>query len=177
MEFGHYADAAVTLVNAPLPSVDALRELLAGRPWLAARVGPADPGTLRVAQSGLAEIVDASARGDGGDVVIRLNRLLAAHTIHPRISGHDSKSWHLHVTDTDASVAEALIGEALFGLMLLVTEVGATRLGRCAAPGCRRAFVDTSTNHSRRFCSTRCSTRTNVANHRRRLHVANISTT
>ena len=108
------------------------------------------------------------AGGDGAEVVRRLNDLLSRHPIRPRVSGHDESSWHLHVNDESASTAETMISEALLGLAILVTEIGATRLGRCAADNCTNAFVDTSANSSRRFCSTRCSTRTNVAALRRR---------
>lgn len=101
-------------------------------------------------------------------MVRRLNELLSRHPIRPRVSGHDETSWHLHVNDDDAPAAETVISEILLGLAILVTELGATRLGRCAAENCTNAFVDTSPNSSRRFCSTRCSTRTNVAALRRR---------
>jgi predicted RNA-binding Zn ribbon-like protein len=156
------------LVNADLSSQTSLRDHLSGEPWLVVRLSATDLVPLRTVQRELAGLVDASAGGDGADVVHRLNDLLSKHPIRPRVSGHDETSWHLHVNDDDASVAETVISEALLGLAILVTEVGATRLGRCAAENCSNAFVDTSANSSRRFCSTRCSTRTNVAALRRR---------
>jgi predicted RNA-binding Zn ribbon-like protein len=156
------------VVNADLSSEASLRDHLAEESWLLERLTSADLEPLRTVQRELAELVDASAGGDGTGVVRRLNDLLSKHPIRPRVSGHDESSWHLHVNDDDASVAETMISEALLGLTILVTEVGATRLGRCAAETCNRAFVDTSANSSRRFCSTRCSTRTNVAALRRR---------
>jgi len=168
VDFAHYSQTAAALVNADLSSKATLREHLSERSWLLDRVSAADLVSLRVVQTDLAGLVDASAGGDGADVVHRLNDLLSKHPIRPRISGHDESSWHLHVNDDDASVADTVISEALLGLAILVTEVGATRLGRCAAESCVNAFVDTSANHSRRFCSTRCSTRTNVAALRRR---------
>jgi len=154
-------------VNHPLDDEADLHALMAGH-WLADRLTPADLAPLRRLRAALADVVDRSAAGDGPGVVERLNALLERHPIRPRISGHDHQSWHLHVTDTDATVAEYLIAEALFGLAVLVTELGADRLGRCAAPGCGRAYLDTSPNRSRRFCSQRCATRVNVAAHRRR---------
>ena len=42
------------------------------------------------------------------------------------------------------------------------------RLGLCEAPPCRNAYLDTSTNRSRRYCSDRCATRANVAAYRAR---------
>ncbi|WP_218158630.1 CGNR zinc finger domain-containing protein [Streptosporangium canum] len=44
---------------------------------------------------------------------------------------------------------------------------GATH-SRRPTPGCDVAYVDTSRNGRRRFCSTRCSNRVYVADHRRR---------
>jgi predicted RNA-binding Zn ribbon-like protein len=169
VDFAYYSQRAAELVNADLSSEATLRAHLSAQPWLLGRLSPSDLAPLRSVQRELAGLVDASAGGDGADVVRRLNDLLGVHPIRPRVSGHDESSWHLHVNDDEnASLAETLISEALFGLAMLVTEVGATRLGRCAAASCAKAFVDTSANSSRRFCSTRCGTRTNVAAMRRR---------
>jgi len=175
VDFAHYAEGAVALVNAQIGSAEALRQQLAGRPWLSERARAADAKALRHVQSELSAIIDASARHDATTVIDRLNALLARHAIRPRISGHDASTWHLHVNDDEASVAEILIAEALFGLALLVTQMGTDRLGRCAASDCQRAFVDATTNHSRRFCSTRCATRTNVALYRERHQHTSIS--
>jgi predicted RNA-binding Zn ribbon-like protein len=112
--------------------------------------------------------VDDSVAGDETAVVSRLNEMLEQHPVRPRISGHDSQTWHLHINDSADSVAAILIGEALFGMALAVTEVGADRFGWCAAEGCDNAFYDGSANHTKRFCSSRCATRTNVAAYRKR---------
>jgi predicted RNA-binding Zn ribbon-like protein len=168
VDFADYSNRAAALVNADLSSQESLRTQLADQPWLVEQLSSADLEPLRTVQRDLAQLVDASAGGDGAEVVRRLNDLLSRHPIRPRVSGHDESSWHLHVNDDSASAAETMISEALLGLAILVTEIGATRLGRCAAESCTNAFVDTSANSSRRFCSTRCSTRTNVAALRKR---------
>jgi predicted RNA-binding Zn ribbon-like protein len=170
MDFGHYAQSAVDLVNADLSSLEATREHLAGRDWLLERLAAADLRALRRLQQALAAVVDSSAAGDGPEVVAAINDLMSRHPVRPRISGHDRQSWHLHVNGRDAAVAEVLAAETLFGLALVVTELGPDRLGRCAAEDCDQAFLDTSTNASKRFCSTRCATRTNVAAYRQRRH-------
>ena len=172
MDFADYSNRAAALVNADLSSDETLRAYLSQRPWLHEQLSPSDLRPLQDVQVDLAGLVDASAGGDGAEVVRRLNDLLSRHPIRPRVSGHDESSWHLHVSDDSASVAETMISEALLGLAMLVTEVGATRLGRCAADTCTNAFVDVSANSSRRFCSTRCSTRTNVAALRKRRQTA-----
>lgn len=171
MDYGAYVEGAVRLVNHPLEDGDDLRALLDGH-WLADRLGADDLAPLRRFRAALADVVDRSAAGDEEGVVERLNALLERHSIRPSISGHDHQSWHLHVNDGGASAAGYLVAEALFGLMMLVTELGTDRLGRCAAPGCGNAYLDTSPNRSRRFCSQRCATRVNVAAHRRRRSAA-----
>jgi predicted RNA-binding Zn ribbon-like protein len=54
------------------------------------------------------------------------------------------------------------------GLAVVVCDAGALRLGVCQAAGCSNVFVDTSPNQSRRYCSERCSSRSNVAAYRAR---------
>jgi predicted RNA-binding Zn ribbon-like protein len=168
VDYTGYVQAAVDLVNADLTTTENLAAHLEHRPWLSAQVASSDLAPLRAVQAELAALVDASTAGEGAAVVAVLNDLLARHPVRPRVSGHDESSWHLHVNDDGASASETLTSEALLGLVLLVTQVGATRLGRCASTTCERAFVDTSANSSRRFCSSRCSTRENVAALRRR---------
>jgi predicted RNA-binding Zn ribbon-like protein len=155
VEYASYVDGAVELVNAELNSPDDVISHLGARPRLAARAE-------------LSHIVDASAAGDGQRVVRLINEALERYPVTAALSDHDGRPWHLHVGDSHRSVPEALGAEALFGLAVLVSELGTDRLGRCAAPGCTGAFVDTSANHSRRYCCMRCGTRTNVAAHRRR---------
>lgn len=168
MEFDDYAQRAVDLVNADLSSLGVARAHLADRRWLADRVRTADLAPLRDFQHELGVVVDASDAGDETGVVERLNDLLSRYPIRPRISGHDASTWHLHVSDRGASASEVAMAEALFGLTLLVTELGADRLGRCHAAGCGRAFLDLTTNRTRQYCSTRCATRTHVAAFRSR---------
>ena len=54
------------------------------------------------------------------------------------------------------------------GLAFHLTAHGVDRLGLCEAAPCRNAYLDTSTNRSRRYCSDRCATRANVAAYRAR---------
>jgi predicted RNA-binding Zn ribbon-like protein len=168
MDFGHYAESAADLVNADLSSVETLQAHLADRDWLATRVTPADVRALRKAQADLRAVVEESAAGNETEVVAKLNALLEQHPVRPRISGHDAQTWHLHVNDSTDSVASIVIGEALFGMTIAVTEIGADRFGICADAGCGGAFFDATANHSKRFCCSRCSTRANVAAYRQR---------
>jgi predicted RNA-binding Zn ribbon-like protein len=100
--------------------------------------------------------------------VVRLNDLLAATPMAPRISTHGDRGPHLHVEPRDASTVQRLRANCLMGLAAVLCDGGRLRLGTCDADGCGKVFVDTSRNARRRFCSTRCSTRHHVAAHRAR---------
>jgi predicted RNA-binding Zn ribbon-like protein len=168
MDSGHYAEGAIDLINADLTTREDLETFLAPRPWVRDQLQAGDLRALKRLQSELAAVVDASDAGDEPATVSRLNALLEQHPVRPRISGHDAQTWHLHVNDTKASVATILAAEGLFGMALVVTELGADRFGRCAAPDCTLAYLDSSANRSKRFCSARCASRTNVAAYRSR---------
>lgn len=100
--------------------------------------------------------------------VERLNHLLAATPMAPRISTHGDRGPHLHVEPRDASTVQRLRANCLMGLAAVLCDGGRLRVGTCDADGCGQVFVDTSRNARRRFCSTRCSTRHHVAAHRAR---------
>ena len=72
------------------------------------------------------------------------------------------------MAEQHSSVCELLVAESLLGLANLVCELGAARFGVCDASRCTHVFVDTSPNRSRRYCSDRCSSRSNVAAYRAR---------
>jgi predicted RNA-binding Zn ribbon-like protein len=169
MDFVRYAERAAELVNADLVDSDALRALLSGeRDWLIPQLSDRDAGALRRLQRGLRPVFEASTASQEQEVVRLLNELLGQHPITPYIAGHDSQSWHLHVSNRASSVAQLLTAEALLGLATLVTDLGPLRMGVCHAGGCDQVFVDTSSNCSRRYCSERCSSRANVAAYRAR---------
>ena len=168
MDFVRYAEGAARLVNASLDGDDGLPELLADRDWLVPKLVERDARVLRRFQRELRPVFEAASEDQETVVVERLNALLAKHPVSPYIAGHDSESWHLHVSDRASSVADLLVAEALMGLAVIVCDFGATRPGVCQASGCDSVFVDTSPNRSRRYCSERCSSRANVAAYRAR---------
>jgi hypothetical protein len=168
VDFLRYAEASAALLNADMSGVDGLRAHLAGREWLQDRATDRDCMLLRKFQRELRPVFEAGDTDDVATVVGGLNELMARHPITPRISDHDHHDLHLHVATSSASVAELLVGESLLGLATLVCDLGADRLGVCAAVRCTHVFVDTSPNRSRRYCSDRCSSRANVAAYRAR---------
>jgi hypothetical protein len=96
-----------------------------------------------------------------------VNDLLTTAACRPYISCHDGKPPHLHYSSKDAGSVERVHGYTAGGLAHLVCEEP-DRLGLCAREGCGVAYVDTSRNGRRRYCSTRCGTRVAVAEHRAR---------
>lgn len=77
--------------------------------------------------------------------------------------------WRLTIQPVpDAPLAERLSVLAINDLAALIAEHGLARIRCCAAPPCRDAFVDTSRNGSRRYCSERCANRLNATRHRSR---------
>jgi predicted RNA-binding Zn ribbon-like protein len=166
-----YADASAALLNADLTHVDGLVAHLAARPELQRRATDRDCMLLRKVQRELRPVFDAAAAARADAVVDGLNALLAQHPITPQLSVTGSGSWAVlgvALGADDQTVAELVTAEALLGLLEVVSRLGTDRLGSCAAAPCTRVFVDTSPNHTRRYCSERCATRANVAAYRAR---------
>ncbi|WP_035845714.1 CGNR zinc finger domain-containing protein [Kitasatospora azatica] len=183
MELASYADYAVRLVNSEEPdrgtdalvSVDAVRDLFGSPDSRAAQLTePADLPRLRGVRARLRAVFEAAAGGDEVRGVDLLNGLLAEYPVSPQVSGHDyldesgRPRWHLHLADNAPSATANFTAVACMGLAIHLTELGADRLGICQAAPCRNAYLDTSTNRSRRYCSDRCATRANVAAYRAR---------
>jgi predicted RNA-binding Zn ribbon-like protein len=140
---------------------------VADRPHLAGQVTYHDLDALRLLRADLAAIFSLAAEGDEIAAADRLNALLAQHPGHPVLVRHDGPGWHLHLTDS-GSVAQRYAAGATAGLANVVAQFGANRLGVCAIASCTCAFIDASTNRSRRYCSDHCTTRATVTAFRAR---------
>lgn len=174
MDLTSYGEHAVDLANtwSPntdpdelLPDVAAARAFLDGRVAGAATADEDDLAMLLEARRTIRAVLTVPSEADAVD---HLNRLLRAHPVHPLVSGHDGGNWHLHLQDDDRRPGETLVAVAAFGLAVALLETGLDRRGTCGAADCDDVFLDTSRNHSRRYCSSTCSNRTNVAAHRAR---------
>jgi predicted RNA-binding Zn ribbon-like protein len=181
VDFDTYATYGVDLVSSqpderhpddPLADVEGLRAFLAARPWMAERAADADLAPLTRLRAALRTVFEAAADHRTADMVATLNELIARHRPQPSISGHDDADWHLHVSPLEGPVADEYAAGAVMGLTMAFLDLGGDRFGTCAAEGCRRVFLDTSRNRSRRYCSERCATRANVAALRQRRRAA-----
>ncbi|MCB5180170.1 CGNR zinc finger domain-containing protein [Streptomyces antimicrobicus] len=182
MELASYSDYAVRLVNTEEParnkdaltSVDAVRGLFGASVQMARRVTDADVTRFRNVRGRLRAVFEAADSGDHVLAVDLLNSLLMEFPVSPQISGHEflddegRPDWHMHLADHPSNASAGYAAIASMGLAFHLTEYGPDRLGLCQAPPCRNAYLDTSTNRSRRYCSDRCATRSNVAAYRAR---------
>jgi predicted RNA-binding Zn ribbon-like protein len=182
VELAYYSDYAVRLVNTEEParnkdqltSVEAVRELFGASSQAARRVGESDVSRFRSVRSRLRAVFTAADAGEETQAVDLLNSLLLEFPVSPQISGHDYRDeddrpkWHMHLADHPSNATAGYAAIAAMGLAFHLTEHGVDRLGLCQAAPCRNAYLDTSTNRSRRYCSDRCATRANVAAYRAR---------
>lgn len=182
MELASYSDYAVRLVNSEEPgrktdgltSVEAVRALFGTSTQAASRSTDADVVRLRAVRTRLRGVFEAADEGDETRAVDLLNALLLEFPVSPQISGHGGVNdhgrpkWHMHLAEQAANATAGYAATACMGLAVQLAELGVDRLGVCEAAPCRNAYVDTSTNRSRRYCSDRCATRANVAAYRAR---------
>jgi predicted RNA-binding Zn ribbon-like protein len=176
VNFDAYARTAVDLVNAGLADLDGLQALFSEEQiWMRDEVGEKDLGSFRRAQRRLRDVFEYGTTGRDAEVVTELNSLLEAYPVQPRISGHDTSDWHMHVTSRGASVSSEYLAGAVWGLSVWLCEYGSARFGICADERCGNVYLDTSSNNCRRFCSERCATRSHVAAHRARKRAATLA--
>ncbi|WP_329174858.1 CGNR zinc finger domain-containing protein [Streptomyces sp. NBC_01477] len=183
MDLAYYSDYAVRLVNSEQPlrgtdtltSVEAIRELVGPASHAGSRAVDADVARLRAVRTRLRGVFEAADEEDEVRAVDLLNALMLEFPVSPQISGHDHlddatgrPDWHMHLAEQAANATAGYSATACMGLAFQLTTLGVDRLGICEAAPCRNAYVDTSTNRSRRYCSDRCATRANVAAYRAR---------
>lgn len=174
MDLSSYAELAVRLVNTDslgheggdqLSSLDGLRALVADREHLSHGVTRADLEKLRQLREDFRAVFVACSQGNGARAAERLNELLIQYPVHPQLSGHDGQPWHVHYTES-GSMSDKYAAGAAMGLAVRLAGLGIERFGVCQAAPCQGAFIDTSADRSRRYCSDRCADRANVTANR-----------
>lgn len=124
-------------------------------------VDAGDVARLRVLAWRLAEVFTAA------DPRATVNALLVRLHVTPHVTDHDDRGPHLHFEPPDADAVTRFEANTVMGLAVVLCDDN-ERLGTCDADGCACAWVDTSRNARRRFCSGACANRTHVAAHRAR---------
>jgi predicted RNA-binding Zn ribbon-like protein len=105
---------------------------------------------------------------DEDGAVLVVNDLLRSAQALPQLVKHGEWDYHLHATVPEAPLADRMAVEAAMALTDVIRQKQLSRLQTCAADNCEDVLVDLSKNRSRRFCSTGCANRTNVAAYRAR---------
>jgi predicted RNA-binding Zn ribbon-like protein len=163
--------AAAALVNTEqddgdeLPDVAALDEFVREWGWTGKRRRDrAELAAVRALRPRLRRLWHIDEDG----AVELVNRLLREAGALPQLVKHDEWDYHLHATSSDAPLADRMMVEAAMAFVDVIRQKELGRLQTCAADNCEDVLVDLSKNHSRRFCSTSCANRTNVAAYRAR---------
>ena len=163
--------AAAALVNTgrgrteQLPDIAALDSFTAAWGWTGERThDQAELDAVRQLRPRLEQLWEASPDDAAGLV----NALLREARALPQLVKHDGWDYHLHATPPDAPLADRMAVEAAMAFADVIRTQQLERLRLCAAEDCDNVHVDLSKNRSRRFCSTLCANRTNVAAYRTR---------
>jgi predicted RNA-binding Zn ribbon-like protein len=163
--------AAAALVNTgrggteQLPDPAALDRFAAAWQWSGERAGDrAELDAVRRLRPRLERLWEMTE----DDAVSLVNTLLRDANALPQLVKHDSWDYHLHATPPDAPLADRMAVEAAMAFTDVIRSRQLDRLRLCAADHCDNVHVDLSKNRSRRFCSTSCANRTNVAAYRTR---------
>ena len=164
-------NATAALVNTArgdvdeLPDIAALDAFVEHWRWTGSRThDQAELDAVRALRPRLAELWDMTE-----DEAVRLvNTLLRDANALPQLLKHDGWEYHIHATSPDAPLADRMAVDAAMAFADVIRTDELARLRLCAADDCSNVHIDLSKNRSRRFCSTSCANRTNVAAYRTR---------
>ena len=101
-------------------------------------------------------------------LVKQVNGMLREAHALPQLTTHGEWGYHLHATSSDAPLADRMAVEAAMAFVDVIRQGELDRLQVCDADDCDDVVVDLSKNRSKRYCSTTCSNRVNVAAFRAR---------
>lgn len=163
--------AAAALVNTgrggreELPDVAALDRFIDAWQWTGVRAhDQAELDAVRRLRPRVERFWELDA--DGAAALV--NAMLRDASALPQLVRHDDWGYHVHATPPDAPLADRMAVDAAMAFADLIRSGQLGRLRSCAAADCGDVLVDLSKNHSRRFCSTTCANRVNVAAYRTR---------
>ena len=175
MIFAHDTESALAgaaaLVNTDQPEGDQLADpvglvaFMEQWGWTGSRRGDrAELDEVRALRPRLRELWQS----DEDAVAEHVNRMLREGGALPQLVAHGKWGYHLHATPADAPLADRMAVEAAMAFVDVVRQQELDRLRVCAADECSDVLVDLSKNRSRRYCSTSCGNRVNVAAFRAR---------
>jgi predicted RNA-binding Zn ribbon-like protein len=160
------AHIAVWLVNHPVPAPAGLTAVLAGYDVHEPTATVDDTVALRPWAARLREVFEAGPVAGKAELA---DELLVAADCRPRLVTHGpGQPAHLHYAPVRSGLAPRVMAMTSAGLAHVIDGGAGSRLRCCDRGGCGVAFLDTSRNGRRHFCSVRCANQVNVANHRSR---------
>ncbi|MEV0222151.1 CGNR zinc finger domain-containing protein [Streptomyces sp. NPDC050704] len=169
MQQNHYgrlgAVLSADLINLPELSATSIQSLLEAHEIRRAETADADVEGFGRWRDQLARVFDER---DPAEQCSAVNDLLTEATIRPWVTTHDGLQPHLHFVPDSADVLSRVKAVTAGGLAFVLCWEGGARLGRCMRAGCSRAYVDTSRNGRRRYCTARCGNTEAVMRHRSR---------
>jgi predicted RNA-binding Zn ribbon-like protein len=177
---------AVDLANTlrPIKGVDALetveqlRDFLDGHPAAEPassaanqRTGPrhltrADLAEVRALRETVRQVLER-ANANALEAAALINDGLRRSRATP-VLRHEDGRWRTEVTSAIDRCSAHLAATTLSALACVIATLGPARLGVCAGPACRAAFVDLSRNGSKQYCTRTCAHRASVAAYRSR---------
>jgi predicted RNA-binding Zn ribbon-like protein len=174
MQFNTYTTAgahvACWLVNNCEPDARALTEVLAGYDVHEPTPTAAQARAVRPWAGRLRAIFEAGSLAEKATLA---DGLLATARCVPRLVSHgEGLPFHLHYAPVRDDLPSRVRALTAAGLAHLIDDGFGDRLGSCRRAGCGVAFIDTSRNGGRKFCSVRCANQVNVALHRARKRTA-----
>ncbi len=175
MIFAHDTEIALTaaaaLVNTGRDELDTLSstaeldEFVETWEYLGARSGrAAELAAVRQLRGRLAKLWDSDEDG----AVELVNLLLRENQALPQLVRHDRWDYHIHAVGSGAPLASRIAVEAAMAFSDVIRMKEFQRLQVCSGEDCADVYIDLSKNRSRRFCSTSCGNRANVAAYRAR---------
>ncbi|GGD59817.1 CGNR zinc finger domain-containing protein [Paenibacillus nasutitermitis] len=130
-------------------------------------VRPEDVEIVISLRKSLRTVFELAREQKAQDTAALLNEQLRISGATPRISWHHGP-YHLHFESEEDGCAYWLATTTVMGLAFVLIEYGTERFGICASASCQKAFIDTSKNKSKRYCSEACAHRESVAAFRKR---------
>jgi predicted RNA-binding Zn ribbon-like protein len=177
MDFSEFGDWAIALVNTradddardPLLTLHGLKsfpyELTGG-----GRAQTSDLIPLRIVREQLAKVFEAQTSNEAAS---HLNQVLRNCEFQPHLVYSVDQGLHLQVASDRAPTWRWIAAACGLGMVSLLMDHGAQRLGVCASPGCRRVFLDRSRAGNRQFCSVACGNRVHASAFRERRRTLN----
>lgn len=130
------------------------------------RLTDADLAEVRALRETVRAVLE-QASTDADEAARLINDGLRHHRATPVLRREHDRWWTEVVSDSDRCSAQ-LAATTLGALASVIAALGPARLGVCAGPNCRGAFVDLSRNGSKQFCTRACAHRASVAAYRSR---------